>query len=187
MVVGLSGLMVSVGALNATFAHQLSSLAVAGVFLLVGTPEFVDVTYELAQFKLNIHVRSPAPRPRPPPGQRWHQGPRKRADCRRRRPLPPHRRRRPFPGPRECLHRPLSRPRRRQVLTSFAVFGTLMLGCAAEGALLLLLFASAHLLEERLTAHAQARRRDLRHCAPRLARRPPAGRRPAPGQLGAPD
>ena len=50
-------------------------------------------------------------------------------------------------------------PHYMQVLTSVAVFGTVLLGCAMEGAMLLLLFSSAHLIEEKLTAHAQARRR----------------------------
>ena len=45
------------------------------------------------------------------------------------------------------------------VLTTVAVFGTVALGCALEGALLLVLFASAHAVEERLTRHAQG---DLR-------------------------
>ena len=40
------------------------------------------------------------------------------------------------------------------VLTTLAVFGTVALGCAMEGALLLVLFATAHLVEERLTHHA---------------------------------
>ena len=62
------------------------------VYALVGTPEFVDVAYELAQLRLNIHV-----------------------------------------------------------LTTLAVFGTVALGCALEGALLLVLFATAHAVEERLS------------------------------------
>ena len=45
------------------------------------------------------------------------------------------------------------------VLTTVAVFGTVALGCALEGALLLVLFATAHAVEERLTRHAQG---DLR-------------------------
>ena len=42
------------------------------------------------------------------------------------------------------------------VLTSLAVFGTVLLGCALEGALLLVLFGAAHLVEDELTDRAQA-------------------------------
>lgn len=45
------------------------------------------------------------------------------------------------------------------VLTTLAVLGTVLLGCAMEGALLLVLFASAHFVEDRLTGHARG---DLR-------------------------
>ena len=62
------------------------------VYALVGLPEFIDVSYELAQLRLNIHV-----------------------------------------------------------LTTLAVFGTVAMGCALEGALLLVLFATAHSVEERLS------------------------------------
>jgi Cd2+/Zn2+-exporting ATPase len=41
------------------------------------------------------------------------------------------------------------------VLTTLAVLGTIAVGCAMEGALLLVLFASAHFVEQRLTGHAR--------------------------------
>lgn len=40
------------------------------------------------------------------------------------------------------------------VLTTLAVFGTVALGCPLEGALLLVLFATAHKVEEKLSLHA---------------------------------
>ena len=77
-------------------ASWLSTSATALVYLFAGTPEFVDVLYEVTRGNINVHV-----------------------------------------------------------LTTLAVFGTVLLGCAFEGALLLLLFASAHYLEDRLTQHAR--------------------------------
>jgi Cd2+/Zn2+-exporting ATPase len=47
------------------------------------------------------------------------------------------------------------------VLTTLAVVGTVALGCALEGALLLVLFASAHFVEDRLTGHARGDLRSL--------------------------
>jgi len=77
-------------------AAWLSTSATALVYLFAGTPEFVDVLYEVARGNINVHV-----------------------------------------------------------LTTLAVFGTVLLGCAFEGALLLVLFASAHYVEDRLTQHAR--------------------------------
>lgn len=77
-------------------AAWLSTSATALVYLFAGTPEFVDVLYEVARGYINVHV-----------------------------------------------------------LTTLAVFGTVLLGCAFEGALLLVLFASAHYVEDRLTQHAR--------------------------------
>jgi heavy metal translocating P-type ATPase len=74
------------------------------------TQQFIDVTFELAALKLNIHV-----------------------------------------------------------LTTLAVFGTVALGCALEGALLLVLFATAHAVEERLTRHAQGDLRALWASVPATA------------------
>ena len=45
------------------------------------------------------------------------------------------------------------------VLTTLAAAGTVLLGCAIEGAMLLVLFVSAHFVETRLTGHARG---DLR-------------------------
>lgn len=86
-------------------AAAVETAAVAAVYAMVGTSEFVDVSYELAVGNLNIHV-----------------------------------------------------------LTSLAVIGTVVLGCAVEGAMLLVLFASAHFVEGRLTGHARG---DLRRGARR--------------------
>lgn len=47
------------------------------------------------------------------------------------------------------------------VLTTLAVAGTVLLGCAIEGAMLLVLFASAHFVEDRLTGHARGDLRSL--------------------------
>jgi cation transport ATPase len=47
------------------------------------------------------------------------------------------------------------------VLTTLAVLGTVLLGCAMEGALLLVLFQSAHFVEDRLTVHARGDLREL--------------------------
>lgn len=55
------------------------------------------------------------------------------------------------------------------VLTSAAVLGALILGCAVEGALLLSLFATAHLVEERVTQHAQGDLRCLWESVPAQA------------------
>lgn len=55
------------------------------------------------------------------------------------------------------------------VLTSAAVFGTIFLGCAAEGALLLSLFATAHAVEDRATKHAQGDLRALWDSVPTQA------------------
>ena len=79
-----------------TMAANVSRVCTILVYVLAGTPEFVDVTYELAVGNVNIHV-----------------------------------------------------------LTTLAVFGTVLLGCAMEGALLLLLFVLAHFVEDRLTLHAR--------------------------------
>ena len=89
---GLAGAAAFFGWLPAPYAAKLTAGATVMVYALVGTPEFVDVAYELAQLRLNIHV-----------------------------------------------------------LTTLAVFGTVALGCALEGALLLVLFATAHAVEERLS------------------------------------
>ena len=64
---------------------SVETAATVAVYLLAGTSEFVDVSYELAVGNVNIHV-----------------------------------------------------------LTTLAVAGTVLLGCAIEGAMLLVLFASAH-------------------------------------------
>jgi len=74
----------------------VATTATALVYVFAGTPEFVDVLYELVRGNINVHV-----------------------------------------------------------LTTLAVFGTVLLGCAFEGALLLVLFASAHYVEDRLTQHAR--------------------------------
>lgn len=79
---------------------SVETAATVAVYLLAGTSEFVDVSYELAVGNVNIHV-----------------------------------------------------------LTTLAVAGTVLLGCAIEGAMLLVLFASAHFVETRLTGHARG---DLR-------------------------
>ena len=47
------------------------------------------------------------------------------------------------------------------VLTTLAVAGTVFLGCALEGALLLVLFSSAAFVEMRLTGHARGDLRSL--------------------------
>ena len=47
------------------------------------------------------------------------------------------------------------------VLTTLAVVGTVVLGCALEGALLLVLFQTAHFVETRLTGHARGDLRSL--------------------------
>jgi cation transport ATPase len=72
------------------------------VYVLSGTSEFVDVTYELAVGNVNIHV-----------------------------------------------------------LTTLAVLGTVLLGCALEGGLLLVLFATATFVETRLTRHARGDLKEL--------------------------
>jgi hypothetical protein len=69
------------GLVETTMAANVSRMCTILVYVLAGTPEFVDVTYELAVGNVNIHV-----------------------------------------------------------LTTLAVFGTVLLGCAMEGALLLVLF-----------------------------------------------
>eukprot|EP00242_Pyramimonas_sp_CCMP2087_P005813 CAMPEP_0198215018 /NCGR_PEP_ID=MMETSP1445-20131203/46320_1 /TAXON_ID=36898 /ORGANISM="Pyramimonas sp., Strain CCMP2087" /LENGTH=466 /DNA_ID=CAMNT_0043890515 /DNA_START=633 /DNA_END=2029 /DNA_ORIENTATION=+ len=55
------------------------------------------------------------------------------------------------------------------VLTTAAVFGTVYLGCAIEGCLLLALLATAHLVEERLTATAQGNLKALWDSVPSTA------------------
>ncbi|KAK3235878.1 putative cadmium/zinc-transporting ATPase hma1, chloroplastic, variant 2 [Cymbomonas tetramitiformis] len=90
---------------------QLSvNLATAGVFFVLGTPELVHVSSELAKGNINIHV-----------------------------------------------------------LTSIAVFGTVWLGCAIEGGLLLALFATAKLVEDKLTKKAQGDLRALWNSVPKTA------------------
>ena len=84
------------GLVETAMAANVSRVCTILVYVLAGTPEFVDVTYELAVGNVNIHV-----------------------------------------------------------LTTLAVFGTVLLGCAMEGALLLVLFALAHFVEDRLTLHAR--------------------------------
>ena len=54
------------------------------------------------------------------------------------------------------------------VLTTLAVAGTVLLGCAIEGAMLLVLFASAHFVEDRLTGHARG---DFGRCGRRCRAR----------------
>ena len=66
------------------------------------------------------------------------------------------------------------------VLTSLAVFGTVLLGCALEGALLLVLFGAAHLVEDELTGRAQQNLRALWESVPTEAFvLPPAALEPA--------
>ena len=84
------------GMVETATAATVAKACTIMVYALAGTPEFVDVTYELALGNVNIHV-----------------------------------------------------------LTTLAVFGTVLLGCAMEGALLLVLFALAHMVEDRLTLHAR--------------------------------
>jgi|MDSW01.1.fsa_nt_gb hypothetical protein len=80
----------------------VETAATALVYVLSGTSEFVDVTYELAVGNVNIHV-----------------------------------------------------------LTTLAVLGTVLLGCALEGGLLLVLFATATFVETRLTRHARGDLKEL--------------------------
>jgi heavy metal translocating P-type ATPase len=99
VVAGISHILMHVGGggvVETQTAATLSKACTILVYALAGTPEFVDVTYELAVGNVNIHV-----------------------------------------------------------LTTLAVLGTVLLGCAMEGALLLVLFASAHFVEDRLTSHAR--------------------------------
>ena len=84
------------GLVQTSTAAQVSKVCVALVYFLAGTPEFVNLAYDLAAGRVNIHV-----------------------------------------------------------LTILAVLGTILLGCAMEGALLLVLFAAAHFVENRLTLHAR--------------------------------
>ena len=84
------------GLVQTSMAAQVSKVCVALVYFLAGTPEFVNLAYDLAAGRVNIHV-----------------------------------------------------------LTILAVLGTILLGCAMEGALLLVLFAAAHFVENRLTLHAR--------------------------------
>ena len=55
------------------------------------------------------------------------------------------------------------------VLTTLAVFGTVALGCATEGALLLVLFATAKAVEAKLTQHAAGDLRALWAAVPKTA------------------
>jgi len=95
---------------GAAVASMARNAAVVLVYALAGTPAFVDMCFEIAAGKLNIHV-----------------------------------------------------------LTTAAVLGTVVLGCALEGALLLTLFATAHLVEERLTHEAQGNLQVLWASVPKRA------------------
>lgn len=77
VVVGLASLTSSLGLVQAAFASQVSAVATAVIYILIGTPALVDVCYELAAFNINIHVRffslsglSIAPRVTPFPGEK---------------------------------------------------------------------------------------------------------------------
>ena len=83
-------------------AATVEATAMAAVYALSGTSQFVDVSYEVAVGNISIHV-----------------------------------------------------------LTTLAVVGTVVLGCALEGALLLVLFETAHFVETRLTGHARGDLRSL--------------------------
>ena len=75
---------------------NLGSACLCCVYAVLGVPAFIDVCYNLAAFKVDIHV-----------------------------------------------------------LTLLAVFGTVVIGSPLEGALLLLLFETAYIIEGRLTSAAK--------------------------------
>ena len=109
------------GLVQTSTAAKVSQVCVALVYVLAGTPEFVNLSYDLAAGRVNIHV-----------------------------------------------------------LTILAVLGTVLLGCAMEGALLLVLFAAAHFVENRLTLHARGDLKALWGTVPTTAEapKPPTNRYP---------
>lgn len=54
--VGLASLTSSLGLVQAGLATSIATAATAVIYLLIGMPALVDVSYELAAFNINIHV-----------------------------------------------------------------------------------------------------------------------------------
>ena len=58
VVAGLAKVVALLGVASISFAGSVAAVATIGIYIIVGTPEFVDVTYEIARLRLNIHVRA---------------------------------------------------------------------------------------------------------------------------------
>ena len=97
-------------AVSPAILSRVAGACLCSVYAILGVPAFIDVAYNLAAFKVDIHV-----------------------------------------------------------LTLLAVFGTVVIGCPLEGALLLLLFETAYIIEVRLTKAAKGNLALLLEGAPKMA------------------